>query len=385
MGLTAHWGLWLVFFHLILTGRCNLECRYCFGEASDDFQGDDSGLSIDYDLPSRISYDVGDLAEFCRKDPDCVLTFYGGEPLLCLDDIKEIMDSVPARHFMMQTNGLLLNGLEPRYLNRFHTILVSIDGEEAVTDYFRGRGTYRRVIGNLRPLKENGFGGELIARMTVMEPVDVFAQVRWLVENQEFPFGSVHWQLNAGFWKDDVKRSGFEDWIERSYNPGVQRLARYWVDQMEGKGRVLKMYPFLGIAGSFLSEEGKALLRCGGGWVNYAIQTDGNIIACPTMWGIRDHYLGHIRSSDPNNLEKVFVGEPCTACEIIGICGGRCLYTNIAKRWGPDRYELVCRSVRNLVNAIVNEMPRIRRLIGEGLVRAEDFSYLRYNGCEIIP
>ena len=140
-----------MFFHVIMTSECNLQCRYCFGESLDDFDeefGDD--IEVDYELPRKINYDVELLEKFCRKDPDCVLTFYGGEPLLCADKIKQIMDTVKPKHFMIQTNGLLLDKLEPKYLNRFHTILVSIDGEEALTDYYRGKGTFRKVIDNLK-------------------------------------------------------------------------------------------------------------------------------------------------------------------------------------------------------------------------------------------
>ena len=82
--------------------------------------------------------------EFCSKDPDCVLTFYGGEPLMCIDQLRQIMDTVEPKLFMIQTNGLLLDKLEPKYVNRFHTILVSVDGEEALTDYYRGKGTFAK-------------------------------------------------------------------------------------------------------------------------------------------------------------------------------------------------------------------------------------------------
>ena len=60
---------------------------------------------------------------------------------------------------MIQTNGLLLDKLEPKYVNRFHTILVSIDGEEALTDYYRGKGTFRKVINNLKQSSETAFEG----------------------------------------------------------------------------------------------------------------------------------------------------------------------------------------------------------------------------------
>ncbi len=84
-----------MFFHVILTSNCNLQCKYCFGESLDDFDedfGDD--IEVDYNLPRQISYDIKELAKFCEKDPDCVLTFYGGEPLLALDKIRQIMDNV---------------------------------------------------------------------------------------------------------------------------------------------------------------------------------------------------------------------------------------------------------------------------------------------------
>jgi len=113
---------------------------------------------------------------------------------------------------MMQTNGLLLDKLEPKYLNRFHTLLVSIDGEEALTDHYRGKGTFRKVIDNLKLIKQNGFSGDLIARMTIMESTDLEGQVKWFLNNPEFSFTSIHWQLNAGSGatttKDATSRNG---------------------------------------------------------------------------------------------------------------------------------------------------------------------------------
>lgn len=90
-----------MFFHLILTPECNLECRYCFGEAFNDVDCDFSDFEVDYSLPKKISYDVGLLNRLCEQDADCVLTFYGGEPLLCVDEIRQIMDNVKARHFLI--------------------------------------------------------------------------------------------------------------------------------------------------------------------------------------------------------------------------------------------------------------------------------------------
>lgn len=374
-----------MFFHVILTTECNLQCRYCFGETLDDFDEDFANTEVDYSLPKKIAYDLSLLDEFCRRDRECVLTFYGGEPLLCEHEIEKIMDKVKPRHFMIQTNGIFLDRLPPEYVNRFHTILVSIDGDEALTDGYRGKGVFRKVVDNLNLIKTNGFGGELIARMTVNEPTDINKQVTWLLNNDEFSFSSVHWQLNAGFWGNDYSRRNFKEWSENSYVPSLQKLTQFWVNQMETHGTVLKLYPLLGIAHSLLHNEKNSLLRCGGGWINYAIQTDGNIIPCPTMWGMKDYYLGNIRDANPLELKKIFVKSPCSQCDILGICGGRCLYANITNRWSRDAYSTVCRTVKGLISAVETELPTIKRLISDGRIDLKGFEFVKYNGCEIVP
>jgi putative peptide-modifying radical SAM enzyme len=275
--------------------------------------------------------------------------------------------------------------LEPEYVNRFHTILVSLDGDETLTDFYRGKGTFRKVIDNLKLIVKNGFRGELIARMTVMEETDIYKQVTWLLDNDEFAFSSLHWQLNAGFWGNDYARRDFKHWSESSYIHGLAKLARYWVDQMEEKRVVQRLYPFLGIADSLLSNEKASLLRCGGGWINYAIQTDGNIIPCPTMWGMKDYYRGHIANADPLEIKQLFVKEPCSKCNVLTVCGGRCLYANITKRWMDDAYDEVCNTVKALINAVEAQTPRIKQLIENGKVSQKYFEFLKYNGCEIIP
>jgi uncharacterized protein len=375
-----------MFFHVILTTDCNLKCRYCFGETLEDFDEDFGEFELDYALPEKANYDFKELAEFCRKDKDCVVTFYGGEPLLNMDAVRQVMDVVPAKHFMIQTNGLLLDQLEPKYINQFHTMLVSVDGEEYLTDYYRGKGTFRKTIDNIKLIKKNGFKGELIARVTVMERTDICKQILWLLNNNEFSFSSVHWQLNAGFWGNDYARRDFKRWSHESYIPGVEKIVRFWVDQMESKGQVLRLYPILGIASSLLLDEEPSLLRCGGGWVNYAIQTDGYIIPCPTMWGMKKYYLGHISSAHPLKLEKVHVKDvPCTKCDSLDICGGRCLYANITKRWKTEAYAEVCNTVKGLISSVEAQVPRIKQLIQRGKISLGDFEYLKYNGCEIIP
>jgi uncharacterized protein len=57
----------------------------------------------------------------------------------------------------------------------------------------------------------------------------------------------------------------------------------------------------------------------------------------------------------------------------------------VMKRWNPQAYELVCNTVRNLIEAVSHEMPQIQKLITERKIKSRDFEFIKYNGCEIIP
>ncbi len=370
-------------FHIFLTTTCDLQCKYCYGSSIGDIDSDFK-FNIDYSLPQKSNYDVDLLAKFVEMDPQCVLTFYGGEPTLCNQKIREIIDNVKASQFIIQTNALHLDEIEPKYVNQLSAILASIDGCQELTNYYRGENVYQKVIQNLKTIRCNGFNGEIIARMTVMEETDIFKEVQMLLNNKDFSFNSVHWQLNAGFWQKDYENRSFEEWVKYDYNQGVKHLIKFWVNRMDEKGEVLKLFPFLGLMQSLLRDE-KSFLRCGSGWTNYSILTDGSIVPCPAMSGMKDFYLGHISSANPLKLRKIFVGEPCINCDFFNLCGGRCLYANITKRWSNEAYALVCNTVKNLIVGLQQELPRVRRLISQGRISVSDFYYHKYNGCEIIP
>jgi putative peptide-modifying radical SAM enzyme len=373
-----------LYYHLILTDDCNLCCSYCRAKPFEPGSADEgSPIEIDENLPVELEYDLDTLYDFLKQDPDPALTFYGGEPLLKTDMIQTIMDIAPVQRFMIQTNGLLLDRLGPEYVNRFSTILVSLDGGETLTDSHRGNGTYRKVLSNVKTVLAGGFTGELIARMTVTEDTDIVDAVTYLHNNPDHSFSSIHWQLDANFSSDFSRRS-FAPWVHDRYNPGVRTLVQRWVQLMETTGRVPRWYPFLDTMDDLLHDR-QSLLRCGAGHANYSIMTDGHIAPCPVMIGMKQQYLGHIGTTRPGDLGRTGVGGECTACKIRDFCGGRCLYAHIVRPWKEDARTLVCGTVENLHVALTGALPRVRALIGEGVLQHDDFAHEKFNGCEIIP
>ncbi len=374
-----------LYYFITLTDECNLRCRYCYGKWLEDLEPTPEQSDIDYSVPTRLGYNISLLRKFCKKDPESRLIFYGGEPTLYLEKIREILDIVPAKEYMIQTNGTLLRELKPEYSNRFTTILVSIDGDRKLTDKQRGKGTHEKIIRNLTLLQRHGYKGEVVARMTATQNTDIERQVKWLLLNNEWPFQSIHWQLDALFWKNDFKPYEFKEWVDNNYNPGVNELVGFWVDCMEQEQKVLRIYPFIGPTQSLLLNE-SSRLRCGAGWISFNIQTDGNITPCPAMAGMKNYCLGNIAETDPNDIKNAIrISEPCTSCDAYALCGGRCLYANITNLWGEEGFSLVCGTVKNLLDSLKAALPRIKEMIAEGVVSQDDFRYPRYNSCEIIP
>lgn len=368
-------------YHLVLTDECNLSCRYCRGRAFDDPELPEED-DIDMSMPSEFLPEPEEVHAFLAADPKPVLIFYGGEPLMRLDRIREIMNGPENVRYFLYTNGILLDRLDADLAGRLDVIHVSVDGPEALTDYYRGKGTYRTVMENIRMLCDNGFEGEIIARMTVGEMTDIREAVLHLSKNSEFPFKSIHWQLDANFSGDFYTR-GFRSWVEDRYNPGITALVSEWLRSM-GEGSVPRWYPFIETVSDLLNNRATRM-RCGAGYANYAIMPDGSIGPCPVMTGMKKHVYGHIRGTNPLELHQVEPDAECSTCDIAGFCGGRCLYSQITRPWPPEGRRLVCDSVHHLCRCLSDSLPEIRRHIEEGTVSEMDFQTERFNGCEIIP
>ncbi len=358
-------------YHIILTKQCNLNCNYCGGGSGSE--------------PKEIKYSILDLEKFLSLDKTPVIEFYGGEPLLRIETMKKIMDTIPGR-YVIQTNGLLLDTIELKYLEKFHSILVSIDGKKEVTDRNRSKGVYDRVIRNIKLIRDKGFCHDLIARMTVPQGSDIYENVLHLAELKEFDH--IHWQLGFEmFWESgEDKDTGLEEWIY-SYNAGISSLVEWWIIEMKHTGHVPGIVPFIGIMNSLLSGA-PSKLRCGCGINFFTIMPDGKISACPVSIDFDFSIVGSICNDAPKSLcDKVCISEPCVSCDIFNICGGRCLFVNHAQDMLRENgYALICATVKHLVRELKAALPRLQELIDSRVVEKKEFDYPEFNnGCEIIP
>jgi radical SAM protein with 4Fe4S-binding SPASM domain len=134
---------------------------------------------------------------------------------------------------------------------------------------------------------------------------------------------------------------------------------------------------------SLLNSE-KTKLRCGAGHSGYAITTGRKIVACPIMNCIVDFEAGDLKT-EPSKLKKFEVSGECRNCDYLDLCGGRCLYWNKAELWPKEGNQLICKTIKYLIDELKKRLPEVNELIKKGSLIPKDFEYEKYFGPEIIP
>lgn len=150
-----------------VTDRCNLHCRYCaYAELYGGYdQRNNTNMSFQK-AKLVIDYLQGLWEKNCYNDMENAVTisFYGGEPLLNMDFIKQVIsytEQLPQTgrtfKYSMTTNGMLLDKSLDYLVDKDFTLLISLDGDEEGQGYridHAGNNSFQRVFKNIMLLKE---------------------------------------------------------------------------------------------------------------------------------------------------------------------------------------------------------------------------------------
>ena len=156
--------------HLVfeVTDACNLQCKYC-GYA---------GLYEGYDKRENLKFPIHqakliiDYLHKLWKENHCsgvthpfTISFYGGEPLLNMPFIKDVIDYVEQLetvgkkfHYGMTTNAMLLDKQMDYLVEKKFRLLISLDGDKEGQSYridMNGKNSFDRVFANIKLLQSN--------------------------------------------------------------------------------------------------------------------------------------------------------------------------------------------------------------------------------------
>ena len=141
---------------------CNLACRYCFAEEG-EYKGRRALMSAEV---GKKALDF--LVENSGNRRNLEVDFFGGEPLMNFDVVKEIVAygrSLEETHdkkfrFTLTTNGVLLNDDIMEFANKeMDNVVLSVDGRKEVHDYMRpfrnGKGSYDFIIDKFKKFADS--------------------------------------------------------------------------------------------------------------------------------------------------------------------------------------------------------------------------------------
>ncbi|WP_027717992.1 thioether cross-link-forming SCIFF peptide maturase [Desulfovirgula thermocuniculi] len=310
---------------------CNLACRYCF--AGQGNFGGEAGL-----MPLEVGQKAIDFlltASGPRRRVE--VDFFGGEPLLNLPVLKELVAygrekaEALGKHikFTVTTNALLLNPDVAAYLNEQDmAVVLSIDGRPQVHDAMRvfpgGGGSYRYVLENVKRFVATRPQGEYYIRGTFTR------------HNLDFARDVLH-LADLGFKKislEPVVACGAADYALRPEDvPAVcaeyEELARLLVERSRA-GEPFEFFHF-----NIDLEGGPCLVRrlwgCGAGVEYLAVTPGGDLYPCHQFVGRPEFCLGHVAEGitrrdlvEQFKAAHVYNKEPCRQCWARFFCGGGC-------------------------------------------------------------
>ncbi len=322
---------------LLTTLKCNLKCSYC-----------SLGVGDVLGSQTQVEYGIDELAAFAAAHlagKEVYVTFYGGEPTLNRPMMIEVMQRFAHWRFQLQTNGTLLDDLPDWMLARLSNVLVSIDGGEATTDGYRGRGIYRQVLKNLRQVRER-IGGSVTARVTWGNPATTFEELDGLVA-EDSPFDYLYWQFVADQMYAD-------DSIERRKAVLAQLIERFFART----DRLYPLIPLMGIVRNKLlpgrAQElyaGRTQCRASSHLIN--VMPNGQIYPCPDMMYVPQMLMGSVKGNwlKPSPLQHT-PAMPCDGCEAYAWCRGNCMknlylgYVKNDERYRRNVTEPICELLR---------------------------------------
>lgn len=158
---------------LHIAHTCNLNCSYCFASQG-KYNGERAVMSFEVGKQA-LDFLIANSGSRRNLEVD----FFGGEPLMNFDVVKELVAyarSIEKQHnknfrFTLTTNGMLINDDVIDFANKeMSNVVLSLDGRKDIHDYYRvdyaGKGSWERIVPKFQKLVEAREGKNYYMRGT---------------------------------------------------------------------------------------------------------------------------------------------------------------------------------------------------------------------------
>ena len=357
------------------TGRCNLNCEYCY--IPEDIRRDGPVMERK-DLFNALDKLV---AYFKRNLPDGrkpSIIFHGAEPMLERESVFAAIDAFSDYfRFGIQSNGTLIDKAAADFIIKTGTgIGLSLDAPlDEIASLTRrnweGAGVYRKVLDAIDLFK--GYHGmNVICTMSSanMKHLEALADFFYEREIPAVMFNLLRCTLprSRSIKPDDAEIFPF-------FEKAILRTHELY----KKHGRKMIVANFANILLAIMAPAARKLMcdisPCGGGRVFFAMGPDGGIYPCSEFIGLEEFRGGNLFTDDIDAVletepfrkvtgRKVEDIVPCNKCAIRHFCGSPCPAEAYTMNGGMQKTGAFCEFYEEQVRFAM-------RLIADGI--AEDF------------
>lgn len=310
---------------------CNLNCEYCFASQG-KYHGERAIMSLEV---GKRALDF--LVENSGTRRNLEVDFFGGEPLMNFDVVKEMVAyarSIEKEHnknfrFTLTTNGLLIDDDVIEFANKeMSNVVLSLDGRKEIHDKYRvdyaGNGSWDRIVPKFQKLVEARGGKNYYMRGTFTH------------ENPDF-LKDIQEMLDLGFTELSMEpvvcAPGESSELTEEDLPIVmeqyEKLAELMLERdKEGKPFTFYHYMIDLTGGPCIY---KRISGCGSGTEYMAVTPWGDLYPCHQFVGDEKFKLGDIwKGVDNTEIQdefmscNVYARKECKDCWARLYCSGGC-------------------------------------------------------------
>ncbi len=277
---------------IYLTEKCNLNCNYCFVDKKD------KTLKIEDYITTIEKY----------KDEISNITFFGGEPLLYFNLIKQIVNYNTNNNYnftyILNTNGLLLSDKIIEFISNNNILVnLSLDGNEMSNNLNRGD-HFRDIFNKLIRLKDKN--------------IDFIINYVISPNNISYFYDSISFFRNEKINKVCLMINYDEEWKTDQIKIFKEQLNKTLPIIINEEG-LMKIYPIYNKITAILSN--KKINKCNFGNDSIILSTSGKLYPCIGYYNDKNYEINDNIGTLSNTVNTI----KCKNCQYEKLCVNNCM------------------------------------------------------------
>lgn len=316
---------------LHIAHTCNLNCSYCFASQG-KYNGQRGIMSLEVGKKA-IDFLVSNSGTRRNLEVD----FFGGEPLMNFEVVKEIVKYARGIEkkvnknfrFTLTTNGMLIDDDVIEFANKeMSNVVLSLDGRKSVHDKFRvdyaGNGSFDRIVPKFQKLVKAREGKNYYMRGTFTHNnPDFLEDIKTMLD-----LGFNELSMEPVVCKEDDPSALTQEDVEIVLKQ-YEDLAKLMIERRR-EGRPFTFYHYMiDLSGGPCIY--KRISGCGSGTEYMAVTPWGDLYPCHQFVGDEKYKLGNIYDGI-DNIEiqqefascNVYAKKECDDCWARLYCSGGC-------------------------------------------------------------